>query len=103
MAEVGDHAHERAAASRVELADERAVDLDRVDRQLLEVGQGRIPGAEVVDGDLDAESSHGVEFSGGGDEVGQQDGLGDLDSEATWIDAGGVEGRSEVLWESVAE
>ena len=35
--------------------DERAVDLEDVDRELLEVGQRRIPGAEVVDGDAEPE------------------------------------------------
>ena len=34
---------------------EGAVDLEDVDRELLEVGQRRVPGAEVVDGDTEAE------------------------------------------------
>jgi hypothetical protein len=37
-----------------EVADEGAVDLEGVDVHPLEVGHGRVAGAEVVDGDLDA-------------------------------------------------
>ena len=42
---------------RVELdaADEALVDLQDVDRKALEVGEGRVAGAEVVEGDLDAQ------------------------------------------------
>ncbi len=35
--------------------DERAVDLERVDGELAEVGERRVAGAEVVDGDAHAE------------------------------------------------
>jgi hypothetical protein len=38
-----------------ELGDERSVDLDRVDRQRVEVGQGRVPGSEVIQSELDAD------------------------------------------------
>ena len=37
--------------------DERAVDLDRLDREPLQVGERRVAGAEVVDGEVQAEAA----------------------------------------------
>ena len=44
-----------------DVAHERAVDLDRVHRQLLEVRQRRVPGAEIVDRQAHAELAQAVE------------------------------------------
>ena len=38
-----------------EVADEAPVDFEHVDGQRLELGERAVPGAEVVDGDLDAD------------------------------------------------
>ncbi len=60
---------------------EGAVDLDDVDREPFEVGQGRVAGAEVVDGDADSEQ---LELVQGGDGVGggvDESGLGELEAE----------------------
>src|ERR1700733_2445846 len=48
-------------ARRRDLGDERLIDLERVDRKFLEIAQARIARAEVVDRDLDADVSDGVE------------------------------------------
>jgi hypothetical protein len=45
----------RALARRAEVLDERAVDLDRVDGQVAQVGERRVAGAEVVDREPDAQ------------------------------------------------
>ena len=50
-----DRAHEQRARAAEDVAHERAVDLEQVDRELLEVGERRVAGAEVVDGEPDAE------------------------------------------------
>jgi hypothetical protein len=49
-----------------EVADEGAVDLEGVDVHPLEVGHGRVAGAEVVDGDLDAGRGEAGELGGDG-------------------------------------
>ena len=46
---------------RVDAFDERPVDLDRVDREVAEVGERRVAGAEVVEGEADAERLERVE------------------------------------------
>ena len=48
------HEHRRIVAGQ-HVADERLVDLDRIHRQLLQVAQAGVAGAEVVDEQLDAE------------------------------------------------
>lgn len=40
---------------------ERLVDLEGVDRELLKIGQGRVTGAEVVNGDPDPQVLDGLE------------------------------------------
>ena len=54
--ELDERVDERGRVGRaVHLRDERPVDLEHVHRELPEVGQRRVAGAEVVDGDEDAE------------------------------------------------
>ncbi len=43
-----------ARAAHTEIADERLVDLDAADGQRLEIPEGRVPRAEIVDGDANA-------------------------------------------------
>ena len=52
-------------ASVVHLADEGAVDLQGIDGELLEIAQGRMAGAEVVDADPDAQLAESCQHGGG--------------------------------------
>ena len=55
-AELDEDADQRVGfGGAVDRVGERAVDLDRVDRELLERGERGVAGAEVVDRDVDAE------------------------------------------------
>ena len=74
-----------AAAGR-QAVDERLGDLERVQRQRVQVGQRRVAGAEVVERDLDAELAQLVEALHA--RGGQQLALGDLDHELGRVDAG---------------
>ena len=60
---------------------ERAVELQLVDRQLAQVGQRGVAGAEVVDRDADAERAQLAEDLAGPLAVGHQEVLGDLQLE----------------------
>ncbi len=68
----------------LEISHEAAVDLDMVDRKLLQMRQGRIAGSEVVQSDLDAVLP---EFGKGPRDVirvsSEEDSLGHFDLEAT--------------------
>lgn len=61
---------------------EGAVDVDHVDGELAQVGQGGVPSAEVVDGDADAQGLESGHPGHGLLDVGQQHVLGDLEQEA---------------------
>ncbi len=64
-----------------ELLDEPLVDLELVDGQPLQVAQRGVPGAEVVDRDLDAEHVQPAEDARALRGVGHQPALGDLEHE----------------------
>ncbi|MEO5843041.1 MAG: ABC transporter permease, partial [Acidimicrobiales bacterium] len=70
----------------LELADERPVDLDRVDGKVAQVADRRVTGAEVVDGDLDAEFLERAELSQRSRIVVDESRLGDLESDRRWVD-----------------
>src|SRR5207344_165903 len=54
-AQADDGAHDRGISTvRGQARDERAVDLEHVDREALEIAQARVARAEVVDGEPDA-------------------------------------------------
>ncbi len=58
----GDHGlDDRPVGLPVETGDERPIDLDRVEWQVLEVGQRRIAGAEVVEHEPDAHVAQPME------------------------------------------
>ena len=83
-------AHHRGAAvlaHRFEFAHERAVDLQRVQREAMQVAQRGLAGAEIVQRRQHAGLAQGAE--GGEDLVGifQQRVLGDLDADAAGFDA----------------
>ena len=83
----------RLAPVRLEALDERAVDLDRVERQVLEVRQGRVAGPEVVEDELDAELAQRPQRSRPGLRLVHQDALGDLELEQVGRQAGLGEDR----------
>src|SRR5690606_35508887 len=62
--------------------DEAAVEFEYVDRQALEVGQRGVTGAEVVQGDGDAEGAQAGEGLGGDFDVGKQGAFGQLQTQA---------------------
>ena len=67
--------------------DEAAVDLDLLHREALEVGQRRVPGAEVVDREADAEVAQPVQQRDGAGGVGHDRALRDLQGEPVRRDA----------------
>ena len=74
-----------------EAADEVAVDLDVVERQALEVGEGRAAGAEVVEGQAAAAVVQSAAQTLRGLDVADRGGLGQLEDEARGVDATLVE------------
>ena len=69
----------RCRRAPVKLVDEAPVDLDGVDRERSEVAERRVPGAEVVDGELHADGLQLGEDAGRPVDVESQHGLGDLE------------------------
>src|SRR5829696_1982589 len=66
----------RVLGVEAEPGDEAAIDLDRLDREPLEVRERRIPGAEVVDGQVKSEAAQVAQGDRRRLDVGQQRGLG---------------------------
>src|SRR5437764_15196637 len=65
-----------------EVADKGAVDLDRVDRQRLQMPQRGMPGAEIVERDTATGLAQRADKTGGFFDVVERRGLGDLDDDA---------------------
>jgi hypothetical protein len=86
------HGHDgpgdRAAPAVAQVADELPVDLECVQRERVQVGQRRVAGAEVVEGDQEAEFVQFGESPRGAAQVLDQQALGDLQLEALGRDAG---------------
>ena len=62
VSHVDDRANEGAPIDRGVFDEERLVDLHDVEREVAEVAQRRVAGAEVVDGQIDPESLERVEL-----------------------------------------
>ena len=80
---------------------EGPVDLQNVHRELPQIGQRRVPGAEVVDGDLDAQLLQEVEPAHRGDGVPHEGGLGDFEDEHGGVETVGGERATDVVEELV--
>src|SRR5450759_2854953 len=80
-----------------ELADERAVDLQRVDREGPQHVQRGVPGAEVVDVQAQAEAVQGVHDRACLGRIGHDHRLGDLDDQALGRDLVPLEGQADAL------
>jgi hypothetical protein len=72
---------------------ERAVDLERVDGELLQVGQRGVARPEVVHRDRDTQALEGVQRTGARLGVVQQHALGDLDAQVPRVQTRAGEGR----------
>jgi hypothetical protein len=79
-----------SAAAR-QAGDERAVDLDHVDRQPLEVGQRRVAGAEIVDRDAQPPIPKEIDRLHRLLDVVHHGGPGDLDADMPAQSGGGAE------------
>ena len=89
VAEVDDGLDDRRVLGvEAEPGDEATVDLDRLDREPLEVRQRRVAGAEVVDGEVQAEAAQVAQGDRRRLDVGEQRGLGDLQPQRVGRDAG---------------
>src|SRR5207248_11083190 len=78
-------------------AQEQAIDLQLVDRQLTQVGKARIAGAEVVDREAHAEAADLAQGRGVLTEVRHQHPLGDLELEAGTVERIGRERALQAL------
>ena len=82
VAETDHGAHDRVGIGPgLERGDERAIDLDLVERELLQVAQARVAGAEVVHGDVHAKVLELAQRGHRRVGVLEQDALGDLELE----------------------
>ena len=89
VAEVDDRLDDRRVlAVEPEPGDEAAVDLDRLDGEPLEVRQRRVPGPEVVDGEVEPEAAQVAQRDRRRLDVGQQGRLGDLQPQRVGGDPG---------------
>src|ERR1700722_9870309 len=67
--------------------DEGTVDLESVDRELLEISQRRVAGAEIVDGNPDAYSLESGQTRHDGGNILHDGGLGDLNDQRSRLEA----------------
>ena len=93
MRDLHDGLYEQRSGAAEDVAHERAVDLEQVDRELLEVGERRVAGPEVVDGEPDAEVAQPPEPDGRRRRVLHQRAFGDLEDQALRLEAAPVEER----------
>src|SRR6185312_5265684 len=81
VAELDHHRDERMVRDLEIALDERAVDLELVEWQAVEVGERAVARSEVVDGQANTERAQLVECSEHARLVADEDGLGDLERE----------------------
>ena len=84
---------EQRARPAEDVAHERAVDLQQVDRELLEVRERRVAGAEVVDGEPHAEVAQAPQPDRRRGRVLHERALGDLEDQALRLEPAAVEQR----------
>ena len=89
MGEFDDGEDDGAACSVVfHVGDEALVDLDDVDREPFEVGQGAVAGSEVVEGESDPEMLELAEHAEGVFAVLGEDAFGDLEDDLFGVGVG---------------
>jgi hypothetical protein len=72
---------------RREIAHERLVDLQGVDRKALQIAQARIPGPEVIERELHAHALEGLKHGHGGLRILHQEAFGQLELQIARIEA----------------
>ncbi|MPN33846.1 hypothetical protein SDC9_181338 [bioreactor metagenome] len=77
--DTGDCRDDRIGRGAIQVADKAAVDLERADRKLLQIGQGRIAGTKIVDGHRQPRIAHGPHLGGDPGRVLHHHALGDLE------------------------
>ena len=86
----------------LQVLDERAVDLDLVEAELLQIAEGRIAGAEIVHCDRDTQPAQptqcGKRFVG----LVQQDTFGDLDFQSCRLQSGLLQRALDLIDEAGA-
>src|SRR2546421_365916 len=103
MRQRGDGAHDRLVGEvRLDGAQEQPIDLQLVDRQLAQIGEARVAGAEVVDGEAHAELADLGERRGIFLEVLHQHPLGHLELEALAVEIVRGEAALHLVDEEVA-
>ena len=96
--ELDDRLDECRVAGRRKLGDERAVELDGIDREVAKPSQRGVAGAEVVDRDhRHAQSADRVHDLGGDLGIAHDRSLGDLEVELTPVDAVGAQQAPELF------
>ena len=85
--------------ARVQVRHEAGVDLQEADGELLQIGQRRVTGTEVVDADRDAEVDDLAEVGRGNGAVFDQHAFGELESQRT----GAERGRGQQTGQGLAE
>lgn len=82
VSEGGDGLNEGGVSAAAQhVGDERAVDLDRVDGKLVNIGEGRVTGAEVVEGEFEPSGLERVKLSEAGLDVAHDGRLGDFEAD----------------------
>ena len=104
VGELDGRADDRAAAAvRGDVGDERAVDLELVDREVAQVGEGAVAGAVVVDRDAQAERAQRLEDLASALRVDHDHALGDLQLERVGGDPVLLEQPGDPLGERLVE
>jgi len=90
-------AHDLAVARQLDVADEGPVHLEGVDGKALQIGQRRIPGAEIVHGQAHAQGLQALEAQDGHLRIVHDDRLGDFQLERAGIEPGGAQDPVHVV------
>src|SRR5207342_1646848 len=77
-------------------ARERLVDLQRIEREMVQMREVRVTGAEVIQRDLDAVAVAEIDDAGDHDVI-ERLAFGDLDFETAARQAGGIDARDDAL------
>src|SRR4051794_8924975 len=78
-----------------DLPDEGAIDLERVERKMLQVAERRVPGTEVIHREVKPHSPERVEGFGAFLVVIDQDALRELQAEISWLEVAQLQGAAD--------
>lgn len=103
VSQLHDGLDERSPGAILDLLDERTVDLQRVDRELLQSGERRVTCPEVVDGDVDPLATDGTDLSGDDGWILRESALGELQHQSIGLQPRPGENTSDPLWQTFVE